>query len=230
MTIDLVCTAYIINCEMSGEMKKTYIVLLLAATVLLCLTSCSKNNDGQNVIATVNGEEVTQAELSYFEGRLRAEVYAENASGDTDESVLALRLRERALNECIRAKIILVLCRDNGLYSDITYEGLEALAVSYNEAHSGDSGAVGLNTIQMSQFYTYYIDSGELELQSLLADTVLSPTQEELSSAQVKLSGTLSGDELTAAAKKRAVAVNFDEYITSLINEAEITTDGGIIK
>lgn len=218
--------------EMSGYMKKAHIALCLAVLSLFCLASCGgAGGDGgsaQNAVAEVNGETVTQAELSYFEGRMRAEVYAEGISdGADDESAFASVLRERALNECIRAKIILVLCRDNGVYADISYEGLRALAVSYNEAHSGDGGAVGLNTIQMSQFYSYYIDCGELELQSRLADKQLSPTEEELLSAEAEIAGTLSGEELAAAAKKRAVAKNFDGYIASLINGADIKTDGG---
>lgn len=201
--------------------------LCLAAIAVFCLASCGSNNNGQDAVATVNGETVTQAELSYFEGRLRADVYAENTSDNSNSSALALKLQKRAMKECVRAKIILIQCRKNGIYTNISYEGLRALAVSYNNAHSNDSGAVGLNTIQLSQFYTYYIDNGKLELQNLLADTVLSPTQDELSAAEDELSGSLSGDELTAAAKKRAISDNFNKYISSLVNDAKIKTDGG---
>jgi hypothetical protein len=225
-------------------MVKKRLIIFSVIFSLLFLCSCTNKSssnqteDGDKQVATVNGEIITENEMKYFSLKLRSSVINEfiseyglefsdsfwdtEVNGKTPQETLD----ERALDECVKAKIQLVLCREQGIYDDISYEGLYKKAIEYNESHSGKSNAAGVKTISLEQFYSYYLDNGVMELKNKLRDTTLAPSDEEISNAEAELKQnakeSLSDDELLNAAKSSAVDKKYDEYISGLCKRAKL--------
>ena len=206
------------------------------------LFSCAKKEDaGKAVVLTVNGEAVTQAEIDYFKGKLRAEVlndylekynieYTENfwqtkIDGKTPEETLDELAREQS----IMAKIQFVLMREEGIYGDITYEGLYKKAETFNSENAGKQGVVGIKTIQMSQFYSYYLENGIMELKNIYAEEKLKPTEEEIQQKIIELrdGAESSPDEQLVqdfenVATDKLITEKYEAYITQLRKNSEI--------
>lgn len=217
---------------------------MLALSVSILLFSCIEDDEdgingvGSSPAAYVNGETVTKNELEHFKNRLRAEVmnsflseysceYSEGFwTTDFDGTMPEQELFERSIEECVMAKLQLVLCREHGIYNDISYEALYKKAVDYNDENSQKANAVGIKSIGLSQFYTYYLNNGVLELKNLLAEGELKPTEEEIERQLEVISGKVksgrSEDELYNAAKKLAFDKKYDDYITSLRKAAKV--------
>ena len=179
-------------------MKKIFIPALII--IILCFLSCSKkqvvyeNDESDTVYAVVNGENIMSDEIEYFKSRDKAEIinrYAEkyhisdfsdfwekNFDGDSPKKAL----ENIALSDAVEAKIKLVLMRDNGVYDDISYEGLKKKAEQYNAEHKDKKETVGINTVDLSSFYTYYVSTGEMELKNILAEAELKPSKDEIDS------------------------------------------------
>lgn len=224
--------------------KKAVILTLLALSFSILLFSCAEydadiiNGGGSSPVAYVNGETITKNELEYFKNRLRADVmnsYISEFSCEYSEGFWTMdfngttpgqELFELSLEECVKAKIQLVLCREHGIYSDISYEALYKKAVVYNDENSQKANAVGIKSIGLSQFYSYYLNNGVLLLKNRLAGDELKPTDDEIERQLEGLSGNLksgrSEDELYNAAKKLAVDRKYDDYITSLCKAAQV--------
>lgn len=180
-------------------MKKLF-VFLSVFCILFSLVSCAKEETAKtdirdNVHATVDGAEITAEEINYFKTRLRANIineYAEkyNISDfsdfwDTEYSGTTPTedLLNRAVEEAADAKQKFLLMLDNGVYDDISFKGLKERAEKYNAEHKDAEGTVGIKTIDIESFYTYYISTGEMELKNILAEGELKPTEEEIAEA-----------------------------------------------
>ena len=178
-------------------MKKLISVILLAAVFLL--VSCGKTEskkDKPAVCAVVNGEAITAEEKEYFSSRYRAQIindysekygikdFSEFWDTEFDGKTPRQALEEYALKQAAEAKIKLVLMRENEIYDDISFSALKAKAEKYNKEHENQKGNVGLNTVNMASFYTYYISNGEMELKNILAESMLKPSQTELEAAE----------------------------------------------
>lgn len=209
-------------------MKKVSTLLLLSSVFLFLFCSCAKDK-ADTTVAVVNGETVTKEEFDYFKARQRANVInyyisAFDAAVDEDfwqtdfnGTTPEKDLEDRAINECIKAKIQLVLCRENGIYDDISFAGLRQRAENFNSQDK--SGAIGLKTIDMSTFYTYYIDTGVMELKNMLGEKELAPTEEEINAC---LENFGTQEENYTAARKTAIAKKYDDMIEKLCEEAVI--------
>lgn len=214
-------------------MKKAIVILPIIVCILL-FCSCNTNNETSEntVYAIVNGEEVMNEEVEYFKSRMKADVladYVEQYSvtdvsdfweSEFDGKTPAEELEERAFNEAVRSKIVLVLMRENGIYEDISFSALKAKAEAFNSKNAdSDKQQVGLKTISLEQFYTYYITNGEMELKNILGDGELAPSDDE-----IKQEKALYDDELSDEAIK-SIIVNkkYDEYIASLVEKADIS-------
>lgn len=219
--------------------------LISTFVALVMIFSCAACNGGQSkapteneldIVAIVNGENILRAELDYFSGRLRGalvnELYARNPSfdGNLDTAVIggksfAAELHAGALDECVRAKIKLVLMRENGVFDDIGYFALKSKAENFNKSNEGKSEIVGIKSISLDTFYTYYIDTGEMELKNLLETTAFAVTDSEVD-AYIASSSDIDGDELETArnsARRTLRDRKYDEYIDNLVNTAKIT-------
>lgn len=209
-------------------MKKVATLLILSSVFLFLFCSCAKDK-ADSTVAVVNGETVTKEEFDYFKARQRANVInyyisAFDAAVDEDfwqtdfnGTTPEKDLENRAINECIKAKIQLVLCRENGIYDDISFVGLRQRAENFNSQDK--SGAIGLKTIDMSAFYTYYIDTGVMELKNILGEKELAPTEEEINAC---LENFGTQEENYTAARKTAIAKKYDDMIEKLCEEAVI--------
>ena len=136
-------------------MKTLRTILILISVVLFLLCSCAED-EAVTTVAVVNGETVTQEEFDYFKARKRADVinyYISEFNAKVDEDFWQTDfngitpekdLEDRAISECVKAKIQLVLCRENGIYDDISFVGLRQRAESFNSQDK--SGAIGLKT------------------------------------------------------------------------------------
>ena len=179
---------------------KKIIVFLSIFCLIFSLVSCAKDETVKtdrtdNVYATVDGTEITTEEINYFRTRLRADVINEYAEKynikdfadfwDTEYNgtTPAEDLLNRSVNEAADAKQKLLMMLDNGVYDDISFNGLKAKAKKYNAEHENAQGTVGINTIDLESFYTYYISTGEMELKNILAEGELKPTEEEIDEA-----------------------------------------------
>lgn len=209
--------------------KNTAVLLLLAA--LVCLVACQKPDDGNGVVAYINGEAISSREMDYFRTRDRSDIinqYAEQYGitdfsdfwdKDFDGTTPDQALSQKALDDACDAKIRLCLMRDYGIYEDISFDAREAKAKAYNEAHQDQKNVVGLNSIDMSQFYTYYISTGEMTLKTMLAEDKLQPTEAEI---QAYLAGNGGMSEQSAASA--LVSEKYEAYISELLAEADIRT------
>lgn len=209
-------------------MKTLRIILILISVVLFLLCSCAED-EAVTTVAVVNGETVTQEEFDYFKARKRADVikyYISEFNAKVDEAFWQTDfngitpekdLEDRAFSECVKAKIQLVLCRENGIYDDISFVGLRQRAENFNSQDK--SGAIGLKTIETDTFYTYYIETGVIELKNILGEKELSPTEEEINACLEKF-GTQ--DENYTAARKTAISKKYDDMIEKLCKEADV--------
>lgn len=207
-------------------MKKAFTVLVVFA--LIFLAACSAENDG-TVYAYVNGEAVTSDEIDYFKLRFRSEIineysakygvtdYADFWETEYDGKTPSAALEEKAFDEAVSAKIKLILMRKNGIYADIGFASLKALAEEYNAQHANNKKTVGILTIDLESFYTYYISTGEMELKNILAEGELKPSQAEIYSVMEENDGLTE-----AGAAKMIVEEKYPAYIETFIGKAEI--------
>ena len=209
-------------------MKTLRTILILISVVLFLLCSCAED-EAVTTVAVVNGEKVTQEEFDYFKARKRADVinyYISEFDATVDEDFWQTDfngitpekdLEDRAVSECVKAKIQLVLCRENGIYDDISFVGLRQRAENFNSQDK--SGAIGLKTIEIETFYTYYIETGVMELKNILGEKELAPTQEEINAC---LENFGTQEENYTAARKTAISKKYDDMIEKLCKEAEV--------
>ena len=209
-------------------MKTVRTILILISAFLFFLCSCAED-EAVTTVAVVNGETVTQEEFEYCKARKRADIinyYISEFNAKVDENFWQTDfngitpekdLEDAAVSECVKAKIQLVLCRENGIYDDISFVGLRQRAENFNSQDK--SGAIGLKTIEMDTFYTYYIDTGVMELKNILGEKELAPTQEEIN---VCLENFGTREENYTAARKTAISKKYDDMIEKLCKEADI--------
>ena len=163
-------------------------ITALAAVVLLIFAMCAcsqqKSESGQKTdtdAGEVNGEVITADELNYFIIKLRTNVITkyvndygvEYSDGFWNEEVSGISpqkyLENEAFDECVRAKIQLIKCREYGIYDDISFSALKAKAEKFNKDNEGKK-TVGIQSIDMNVFYTYYIENGALALKNKLTE------------------------------------------------------------
>ena len=210
--------------------------LLLAAS----LSGCSGNTDNAPAAGSVNGETVAAAEIDYFKTRLRADViqyFAQEYSANVTDAGFwqtpyggvtpEKELSNRAFDACVRAKIQLVLMREKGIYEDISYQGLYDRAVAFNNRGASGEGAPGLQTIRLANFYTYYIDTGVMELKNVLAADEIKPSPAGIAARADALATENPGAgraELENLAKAALVDEAYQKYIDRLVESARIET------
>ena len=225
---------------MTDYKKTLYAAVLLA--VLMLLYGCSEDNTKAegDVVFYVNGDEVTQAELTYFENSLRAEVmsyFVSEYSAEYSEDFWTCEyngktpyaeLRSRAIEKCTDAKLRLALCREYGIYTDISFAALRQKAEQFNLS-AEDSTGPGITKINMNSFYTYYLETGELELVNRMARDKLSASdadiEEYISGLNQNDYPEIPADELTVYASRRIIAQKYEEYIEQLKKDAVITQE-----
>ncbi len=166
-------------------MKKISLILLTVCLLLLCSCGESKTQaptvNPDEPYATVNGETITVEEIEYFKKRDRSDIINEFSAEynitdfatfwDTmyDGSTTPTdALQKRALEDAVSAKVKLVEMKKQGIYDDITFNGLQSRAEEYNESHKNQPATVGVNSIDLTSFYTYYLETGEMELKNRL--------------------------------------------------------------
>ncbi len=223
-------------------MKKVGIFLIIAV-LALSLCSCAQNDKAsQEAITvpnlTVNGEKVSREEYLYFYKLVRSQIivqYAQDYSvtdfsdfweTEFDGETPMSQLEEKTLSECVKAKIILSLCKENDIYQDISFEALQLKAQKFNEENEGKSGVVGLKSISLDSFYTYYIDTGVMELKNKLEQAQLKPNEEEIQlqidAMTQDVKAELSQDEIRVFAIEKAVDEKYDKLIEQKISDAVI--------
>jgi len=222
------------------NMKKICFTFVLFCT-FLCLCACNAENKNDKTVAagTVNGEIITADELQYFKGKLKAQVmndilqefsaeytpgfWTEEFDGKTPEKVLY----DQAFEKCVTAKIQFVLMREKGVYPDISYRELYNKAVAFNKENSKKQGVVGLKSIKLEQFYSYYLDNGIMELKNILAKDEIKPSAGEIKERVKQLTDSVSNitdDELLSVAKSELISEKYDAYIAALRSSAKIST------
>lgn len=216
-------------------MKRICITITLFCT-LITLCACKQTKDS-SAVATINGESITADELDYFTGKLKAQVlndylqeysvkytpdfWSREFDGKTPEQAL----KEQALEKCFLAKLQFVMMREKGIYSDISYKGLFEKATAFNKENIDKESVVGLKTIKMSQFYTYYLDNGAMELRNILAESKFKPTEDEINERAMLLTASsrdFGGNDLKSIGKSELIEEKYDKYITDLRDSADV--------
>lgn len=214
-------------------MKTARIIPLLFALCLLC--ACGQNKspesaDKDSAYASVNGEIVTAAEINYFKSKYRADIINEYAEKyavtdfsdfwdrDFDGKTPSQELEKRALDEAVSAKIKLVMMRENGVYEDVSFNALLEKANKFNAENGNASGVIGIKTVDIDSFYTYYILTGEMELKNILAESVFKPTADELAAAAER-SPDLSENQLISF----AVSEKYSRLIAEMTKTADVS-------
>lgn len=218
-------------------MIKKVICVFLSLVFVLSLASCGEESEEISAVAVVNGEEITTEEFEYFRKKYKSEVlndclekfgaeYTEGFwqtefDGVTPEEILY----ERTLEECAKAKIQFLLMEEEGIYDDATFAGLRAKAEAFNKENENKEGVVGIKSIQMSQFYSYYLQTGVMELQNIYAEGKLKPSEKEIQEKISEMRGTVDDSleqDLESIAKSRLKTEKYEKYINELYEKAEI--------
>ena len=208
--------------------------------MLVLFVSCSeteKETETENRVATVNGETITKEEFEYFRKKCKSRVlndclekygveYTEDFwqtefDGKTPEEILS----ETVIKECAIAKIQFLLMKEEGIYEDITFEGLKNKAETFNSENENKESVVGIKSIQMSQFYSYYLQTGIMELQNIYAEGKLKPTEKEIELKISEMTEELSSysqEDYENIAKSRLKSEKYEKYINELYEKAEI--------
>lgn len=217
-------------------MKKILCAVVIFS-IMLALASCGTRQEMSSAVMTVNGEIITEEEFEYFRKKYKSQIlndclekfdteYTEDFwqtefDGVTPEEIL----HEKVSEECVRAKIQLVLMKEEGIYDDISFEGLKLRAETFNRENENKQGVVGIKSIQMSQFYSYYLQTGIMELQNIYAEGKLKPTEKEIEEKISELNESF-GEEYAQDAESIAVSrlktEKYEKYIEELYNKAEI--------
>lgn len=218
-------------------MIKKIVCFFLSLFFVMTFASCGEETEKIDAVATVNGEEITGEEFEYFRKKYKSEVlneclekfdteYTENFwqtefEGVTPEQILY----ERSLEECARAKIQFLLMKEEKIYEEVTFAFLKAKAEAFNKENENKEGVVGIKSIQMSQFYSYYLETGIMELQNVYAEGKLKPSEKEI---QEKISEMREGadasleQDFESIAKNRLKTEKYEKYIDELYEKAEI--------
>ena len=218
-------------------MKKS-VSLVLCVFLLFLFSSCGSQEEADaSAVAVVNGEVITEEEFEYFRKKYKSQVlndcleefsveYSENFwqtefDGVTPEEILY----KKVLEECVRAKIQFLLMKEEGIYDDVTFEGLKSKAESFNAENENKEGVVGIRSIQMSQFYSYYLQTGIMELQNIYAEGKLKPTEKEIKD---RIAEMVTSSENTDEQDYESIAIGklktekYEKYIDELCEKAEI--------
>lgn len=213
---------------------KVSVYIFCCVLIFLLLCGCDANN-AQNettISYTVQNETVEQEEIDYFTtknktnvmGKFITEYKAEfdedfwttEYDGITPQEYLDGIVKE----ESIKAKIQLILCREHGIYTDISYSGLYDKAIEYNKTHE-NSQSVGLTSIPLDSFYDYYLDNGIMELKNILETDKLAPNEEELNEKLKEVKEKYPDKDETeqiSIAKDIITEEKYDKYIEELYN------------
>ncbi len=213
---------------------KQILKIFFCCLFIIILCSCNNAVD-EKVVFTLNGENVTQSEIDYFTEKYRSQVMSEYITkygaeindtfwqtefdGQTPQEYLDSLVEE----ETFKAKIQLVLCRENGIYEDISFNGLYNLAVKYNEENS-DNNSVGIKTIPLNNFYDYYLDNGVMELKNILGENKLAPTEDELNLKIKEIKAKYKDkddEEISLISKDILVEEKYDLYLEKLYKESK---------
>ena len=214
-------------------MKKFFCVIL-SLSMLFLLFSCAGEKEAvlSDGIGSVNGEIITEEEYEYFRKKYKSQVlnecldkfdveYTEDFWETEFDGVTPQELlHNRVVKECVMAKIQFLLMKEEGIYEDVTFEGLKQKAESFNK-----ESVVGIKSIQMSQFYSYYLQTGVMELQNIYAEDKLEPTEAEIKakiSEMTKELTSFSEQEYENIAKSRLKSEKYEQYINELYEKAEI--------
>ncbi len=216
---------------------KRLLCTVLIFTILLTFFSCAKEEMSTTAVATVNGETITEEEFEYFRKKYKSQVlneclekfsvqYTEDFwqtefEGTTPEEILY----DRVLEECVKAKIQFVLMKEEGIYDDITFEGLKLKAENFNAENENKEGVVGIKSIQMSQFYSYYLQTGVMELQNIYADGKLKPDEKEIEEKVSQLAEAdtdINEEDYESVALSKLKTEKYENYIEELYKKAKI--------
>ena len=220
-----------------GVCLKKLLSMVLVFAMVLTFFACAKEEVQSTAIATVNGETITEEEFEYFRKKYKAQILnecLENFSveytedfwqtefeGTTPEEILY----DKVLEECVRAKIQLVLMKEEGIYDDISFEGLRLKAESFNAENQNKEGVVGIKSIQMSQFYSYYLQTGIMELQNIYAEGKLKPDEKEIEEKISQFAGAdddIDEEDYESVAVSKLKTEKYEKYIDELYEKAEI--------
>lgn len=171
-------------------MKKicTLLCLMLAAFVL---SSCTQRRPV--VIATIDDEDVTADERFYYENIILAESSPEELTGKYEDITPADVVETKALEYCFNAKMTLIVCRENKIFSDIDFFSLKKAAKKDG-------------SVSQECFYSDYVEQGREQLKATFSDTILKPGETEIETYGFE----------------KAVDEKLNEYILERIAQAEI--------
>lgn len=213
--------------------NKALPLLFAVLSVLMIFSSCGKHAERRvKVYGYVNGEAILQDEVEYFMKRNKAETikYYSEKYGVTDYSDFWDKefngktphdmLTEISFRDACEYKAVFLLMKEKHIYRDISFLGLKEEALKYNKKHKSEK-AVGANTIDTESFYTYYFQTGEIELKNRLTESgdIPAPDEDEIRE-YIKNNPGVSESSAAAALTEKA----FADYISELIEKAEIKT------
>ena len=183
---------------------------LFFAIVPCLFSSCSPTSDMNKMITkvgSVNGTEIMTTEIDYYIPQLRSNVisYFTKTYGaeytdtfwqtDFDGITPEKYLFNEAFSKAADAKLKLLLCKEYGVYDNISFDALKAKAEKFNKDNEGKK-TVGITSIDMNTFYDYYVSNGVLALQNTLVE-------------KGEIEKTSDFDDLFAAKKAAAEIIQF---------------------
>lgn len=146
-----------------------------------CFGSTADMNKMITKVGSVNGTDIMASEIDYYLPQFRSSVithfvktygaeyndtfWQTQFDGITPEAYLF----NEAFSKAADTKLKLLLCKEYGIYDDISYDALKSKAEKFNKDNEGKK-TVGITSIDMNVFYDYYASNGVLALKNTLVE------------------------------------------------------------
>lgn len=220
-----------------------FIIALPAAVALIAAAFWIKSllaaTGEQSVVAEVNGDPVTAAELSHFAKLHRASVIEAYLSLSEDNAVIdekfwelkqdaggitpMEKLRNIALGEAVRMKTELQLARELGLVGDISYgsllEALERENKRREAAAANGEPVYGPARFEESSFIGFYRSKLAASVTELWSENELGSSERELHAFYEEIKTTLSPMEGSLTYETIAIAYRHDGEESDALRE-----------
>lgn len=208
--------------------------------LLLITLACAKQE--QNVVARLNDEAITRAELKHWMLLEKANVYSyfyrkygtqDSAHFWTEkqgDEIPLEKLKETALESAKRCKAQQILALEKGIVKTTNFdeimEDLEKVNAERKRKVENGEPIYGPKQFTSRTYFSHIFDKMVIALKNELAKDELKPNNEQLKLLKEKSSD--SNKDITGFLTMQYVDTNYEAYIDHLVDSATIEINNGV--